>query len=283
MNISIQYIIDKWDTNFDELSHLFKKTISGNWCATRKDTMQNWAMIDPDSVSSDISDDFDKWKNRPEYHILDKIETFNQTPIQLAEAYITKLVACMNIRAAAKGKNPDECRDAVIKCLTWLTSTDFFDAPASAKYHDSAPHGLLLHTIDVINCILDLCKAAPFCDTVDPASAVLVAAVHDWCKIDKYEPYLRNVKDDKGNWTQVTSYTYKDDKIPLGHGETSAYIARQWFNLTLSEELAIVHHMQAWAATDTYHMNALTQANKVNPLNLLLAFADAVAITDYSK
>ena len=62
----------------------------------------------------------------------------------------------------------------------------------------------------------------PTFSDVDITSAVLVALVHDWCKIDFYESYMKNVKDEEtGQWNKVLAYKYSGSKLPFGHGITS--------------------------------------------------------------
>lgn len=168
--------------------------------------------------------------------------------------------------------------DAAFRCIVWLEQSDFFSAPASAHYHDAQPYGLLFHTLEVVNQIIDLCNCKAF-SKVDRDIAVFMALVHDWCKIGIYEPYNRNVKNEEtGQWEKKIAYNYKDSRWPLGHGETSAFLARKFFRLSFEEELAIVHHMGAWAAQDSYHINALSQANAMCPHCLMLQTADALAL-----
>lgn len=168
--------------------------------------------------------------------------------------------------------------EAGLRCIAWLEQSDFFTAPASAHYHDAQPHGLLFHTLEVVNQIIDLCNCNAFKGVIKHI-AIFMALVHDWCKIGIYEPYNRNVKNEEtGQWEKKIAYNYKDSRWPLGHGETSAFLARKFFRISFEEELAIVHHMGAWAAQDSYHINALSQANAMCPHCLMLQTADALAL-----
>ena len=40
-------------------------------------------------------------------------------------------------------------RPGAAELLAWLESTDFFEAPASTKYHGAYPGGLLEHSLNV--------------------------------------------------------------------------------------------------------------------------------------
>ena len=131
----------------------------------------------------------------------------------------------------AKQRNPD-CEDIQSKVfpyikyiLEWLRNGDFYTCPASTKYHDSCYAGLLTHTLNAYNQLVDLRTVYKFREVVDHQwwSAVFSILVHDWCKIGRYESYWKNVKDDKtGEWNQVSAYKYKEDSVGrLGHATQS--------------------------------------------------------------
>ena len=46
-------------------------------------------------------------------------------------------------------------RDGADKLLEFLISSDFFTAPASAKYHSAYEGGLLDHSLNVYDCLCD--------------------------------------------------------------------------------------------------------------------------------
>lgn len=166
------------------------------------------------------------------------------------------------------------------KIINWCRSTDLYTAPASTVFHESHKGGLLLHTYNVTQQILELYKLNKF-ENVELSSSLLVALVHDWCKIGLYEPFLRNVKNaDTGMWEQVESYKRKDFYIPLGHGVQSMYISNRFFKLSMEECLAIRWHMGRWNVADS-ELNELQQANEQYPLVHMLQFADCLAITRY--
>lgn len=164
--------------------------------------------------------------------------------------------------------------------LRWIRNTDFYQAPASAKYHDAFEGGLLKHSLDVAYHITDLLQLESF-STVNIASCILVALTHDLCKIGLYKPYLKNVKSEKtGQWEKERAYTYNDANIPLGHGAASLYITQKFFHLSLEEALAIRWHMGRWNMCDgevgEYHV-----AVKKYPLVYMLQFADQLSIKEY--
>lgn len=196
-----------------------------------------------------------------------------------------KLIRSVAILRAIRNNRYDEQKvnNRVDKIISWLESTDFYTAPASTRYHETFEGGLLYHTLCVVANIIAIGDSAPFANNVNIEDAVLVALVHDWCKIGKYKSYQRNVKnEDTGTWEKVTAYKYQDSvPYPLGHGVTSAYIANKFFNLKIEEFAAIEFHMGRWEAGTDYQQNDMQQANETIPLCYLLQFADQLACTKY--
>lgn len=201
------------------------------------------------------------------------------------DAYIDFYLGLLSDIITERGKQSGKNSDSIIKYVQhvqdWISNTDFFDAPASTKYHESFKHGLLKHTLRVYNEMLDLIKLPKF-ENVELQSAALVCLIHDWCKIGLYEPYSRNVKNDEtGKWEKVIAYKYCDEKnIPFGHGVSSMYMAIKTFNITEDEALAIRFHMGLWDVSD-YDKNDLTYSQQNYPIVHLLQFADQLSITTY--
>lgn len=177
--------------------------------------------------------------------------------------------------------------DAMIKanrCIKWLRSTDFFVSPASTRYHDAELGGLVKHSLRVAWILIHLASNGLFSigDNRTLCGFALVALVHDWCKINTYEKYTRNVKNDEtGQWEKVDAYRHVDRvPVPLGHGVASMWMAEKFFPLTREMALAIRWHMGHWRVPDD-EVGELQQANEQYPMVHLLQFADQLAITDY--
>lgn len=169
--------------------------------------------------------------------------------------------------------------DYAKRCIKWLRSTDFYYAPASTKYHDSEPGGLLKHTLKVVNKMLELLHL-PSYSNVDMPKAILTALVHDWCKINYYEQYFRNVKDDiTGVWSKESAYKCSGSSIPFGHGITSMYITQKFFRITMEQALAIRWHMGEYDVSES-QKHELMDANENYPMVLLLQFADRLSIVN---
>lgn len=134
------------------------------------------------------------------------------------------------------------------KLLEYLLSEhcDFFNAPASTRFHGSYAGGLVEHSLNVYDCLLDYVsrprvKEVYSMEFTDESLAI-VALLHDICKVNCYKPSKRNVKDANGKWQSVDTYEY-EDKLPYGHGEKSVYIITGFMRLTREEAFAIRYHM----------------------------------------
>lgn len=201
------------------------------------------------------------------------------------------LYSSLMSRAISRGMPQTDSDRAGIENLynyivSYLSSTDFYTTPASSKYHDVFPGGLVYHSLQVYNQILDLQKIYKFRD-VDISSAVFVSLAHDWCKVGMYEKYSKNVKNPTtGEWESVIAYRVKDDNTGrLGHGPQSVVMAMRLCNTKYSaltnDELAAIRWHSATYDVTSYDIYALNDCNKNIPLVHMLQFADQLAITNY--
>ncbi len=138
-------------------------------------------------------------------------------------------------------------REGAQALLDYLSNkSDFFTAPASARYHGSYAGGLCEHSLNVYHCLKDYLARERVTDLYgleySQESIALVALLHDVCKIGCYKPSTRNVKGEDGKWTQVPTFTY-EDPLPYGHGEKSVYVVNGFLRLTREEAMAIRWHM----------------------------------------
>ena len=226
-----------------------------------------------------VRHDFGKFKTvRPEWSVIGHTKQIGETDII---SYVCLLSGSYLLSEYKNGNNPDDSVRYINACIDWLNSTDFFTAPASTRFHNAYPSGLLEHTLHVIENIESLIKLDKF-RSVHIEDAVLSACVHDWCKIGRYEQYMKNVKDDNtGVWHKEPAYRYKKDGlISLGHGVSSMFLASRFFRLTLHQSYAIRWHMGEYNVADN-EMNELHWANENVPMVQLLQFADRLSITKY--
>ena len=227
--------------------------------------------------------EFPKFKLRPEYAVFRGITDVSSN----YEAYTTLLFGCAMIRFWSnnlqnnKSADPDSCLSRFQAIDKWLRSTDFFAAPASTIYHEAYAGGLVEHTLKVVANIQEFKNISKF-RHVKYEDAVLVALVHDWCKIGLYQSFKKNVKDESGNWVQVDAYKRADSDclLPFGHGVQSMYTAMSMFKLSTSECLAIRWHMGMFNVASN-EINDYETAAENHPLVLMLQFADHLSCSKF--
>jgi len=168
-------------------------------------------------------------------------------------------------------------REGADKLLEYLISSDFFAAPASARFHSSYEGGLCEHSLNVYDCLMSYLSAERTKSIIgtnySDESITIVSLLHDLCKIGVYKKGFRNVKDEKGAWQRVDTFEY-DDKLPYGHGEKSVYIISGYMRLTREEAFAIRYHMGYSSTEDPRNVSA---AFEMFPLAFALSTADSEA------
>lgn len=138
-------------------------------------------------------------------------------------------------------------REGADKLLAYMCSDqcDFFTAPASTRFHGSYSGGLLDHSLNVYDCLVDYLSRdrtkSTYNMNYNDETIAIVALLHDICKTNVYKESTRNQKIN-GEWKQVPYYEF-DDQLPYGHGEKSVYIITGFMKLTREEAFAIRYHM----------------------------------------
>lgn len=159
-------------------------------------------------------------------------------------------------------------RSGIDKLIEYLEETDFFTAPASTKYHLSKEGGLLEHSLNVYD---ELINEYGVSDNI--GSLIIVALLHDVCKANYYTLSEKNVNKN-GKWVKEPYYTI-DDQFPVGHGEKSVMIIQKYIELTEEEITAIRWHMGGFEPKESY--SSLNKAFSKYPLALYLHIADLKA------
>lgn len=203
----------------------------------------------------------------------------NQTPV--IDMYESLLAGAISLRA--KDAEFSKIKPTIVAMIEWLRRGDFYTAPASTKYHESYPGGLLEHSLNVYTYMIELLKLGCF-SKINMGSATLVALTHDWCKIGKYESYIKNVKED-GVWVERSAYKCKEDTLGLGHGPQSLIMVTQFCcnnatKLTFDEMAAIRWHMYTYDVT-SYDIRDLNDCSNNIPLVKCLQFADQLATANF--
>ncbi|MBQ7902028.1 MAG: hydrolase [Clostridia bacterium] len=167
-------------------------------------------------------------------------------------------------------------RDGSDRLLDYICQSDFFQAPASARYHSAYDGGLAQHSINVYHCLSDYMSRERVRSTYglncSDETIAVVSLLHDLCKIGCYKAGVRNVKEN-GVWKQVPTYNF-DDPMPYGHGEKSVYIINGYMRLSREEAFAIRYHMGFSGIEDK---GTVGKAFAMFPLAFALSTADMEA------
>lgn len=137
-------------------------------------------------------------------------------------------------------------REGADKLLEFLQKSDFFTAPASTRFHGAHEGGLVEHSLNVYDCLVDILARPRMKELYgieySDESIAIAALLHDLCKVNFYKTSYRNVKDETGKWVSAPYYTI-EDSLPYGHGEKSVYMISAYMRLTRDEAFAIRYHM----------------------------------------
>ena len=185
-------------------------------------------------------------------------------------------------------------RDGADEMLNWLEKSDFFEAPASAKYHLNETGGLCLHSLNVHRRLKEFLEheyrsgECPYSDE----TVAIVALLHDICKVNFYRLGWKNQKtydpekigtalprdvkhDNAGSFIWETVPVYEvDEQLIYGHGEKSVFIIMNYMKLSVEEAQAIRYHMGAWNPEEARNFG---DACVRNPLVFFLHMADSAA------
>lgn len=184
-------------------------------------------------------------------------------------------------------------RDGIEKLIDYLEhKSDFFEAPASTRYHGSFKGGLCDHSLTVYKLLVEQAKMyEKFTGIhIDEESMKIVALLHDVSKVNTYEETAINKKvyspdgskhDELGNFDWVSSKAYKtidsDDRfIFVNHEMGSEFIVRQFIPLRIAESVAIASH-HGGMGHDSIPTDAVTPNYIKYPIALLLHSADLIA------
>ncbi|MCQ2458714.1 MAG: HD domain-containing protein [Clostridia bacterium] len=157
--------------------------------------------------------------------------------------------------------------------LNWLSAVDFFEAPASTKFHGAYKGGLCQHSLDVYDYALKLRALTEA--SVDDESLAIAALFHDVCKCKLYKTEYRNQKIN-GEWQQVPVYVINESLHFGGHGSKSVYQVQYFMRLEKDEAVAINCHM-GFADASPSVVRDVSNAFQDFPLAWIIHAADEAA------
>ena len=169
-------------------------------------------------------------------------------------------------------------RDGSDELLEWLSKSDFFVAPASTRFHGNHEGGLLLHSLNVYDCLKRNVERAELQDTYSPETIAVSALLHDVCKVNFYKKGFRNAKDEEtGQWYKKEVYEI-EEKFPCGdHADKSIILIQNFMRLEPEEILAIRAHMGGWDNAAKGGSSFVSKIFERSKLAVLLHFADMEA------
>lgn len=179
-------------------------------------------------------------------------------------------------------------RTGMDKVIEYIRRTDFYNAPASAKYHSNYETGLLDHSLMVYNLAEALFEKMKMIDpelavSIPEESIIVSSLLHDVCKICFYRKTIKWKKNEHNDWMQYDGYEI-EDSFPIGHGEKSVImLLKLGLDLNPCEMLAIRYHMGFWGESNTEFKIAMKSAIKMCPLVVLLQQADCAATMMFEK
>lgn len=162
-------------------------------------------------------------------------------------------------------------REGIENLIDFIEKSDFYKAPSSTRFHGSYEGGLLEHSLSVYKILKEKVKNIPIELEIKDDTLIIIALLHDICKVNFYKVDYRNAKNSFGEWEKVPYYTI-EDTIPYGHGEKSVMMISEYIKLSVEEKYCIRWHMGFSEPKELY--TTLGLAFKKYPLALLLHEAD---------
>jgi len=121
--------------------------------------------------------------------------------------------------------------------IKWLEESDFFEAPASTKYHGAFDGGLVEHSWNVFKLLKE--KNQRYNLGLSEETIIICGLLHDVTKISFYKKYWRYSKLNN----ELEFYYKVEDSFPIGHSEKSIIILQKFIKLTPEEIVMIRWHM----------------------------------------
>ena len=171
-------------------------------------------------------------------------------------------------------------RPGMDKVIEYIRRTDFYNAPASAKYHSNYETGLLDHSLMVYNLAEAFFEKMKMIDpelavSIPEESIIISALLHDVCKICFYRKTIKWKKNEHNDWMQYDGYEIGEKSLIM--------LLKLGLDINPCEMLAIRYHMGFWGESNTEFKIAMKSAIKMCPLVVLLQQADCAATMMFEK
>lgn len=180
-----------------------------------------------------------------------------------------------------KGLLLETKREGVEKLIEYLEKeTDMKTAPASTKFHLNVLGGLTQHSLNVLKYTTLVNNQLSL--NIPEDSIVLTSLLHDVCKVNYYImgwEWDKEIKEKENRWQKKDVWKV-EDKLPLGHGEKSIFIAVRYIPLTDDEATSIRWHMGFSDAGVHFNYPSgfpFRETLNKNPLAKALAIGDQLA------
>lgn len=174
--------------------------------------------------------------------------------------------------------------------VEFLLNSDFFEAPASSKYHCNFKGGLCQHSLNVYKNLKALTSVyTPGAYTDE--TLIIISLFHDLSKTNFYTTYTKKFKnysikgkftDEKGkyDWDEEEYYSVKDAKDRLlarDHEVNSCFLLQKYIPLTDEEAIAIMNHHGGWGL-DAMKAGEVSAIYEKYTLAILLHMADLASV-----
>ncbi len=171
-----------------------------------------------------------------------------------------------------------------------LESSDFFEAPASARYHNSFIGGLVEHSLNVYHNLKNLVEMKGLTQYFDEDTIIICSLLHDMAKMNYYEVTIKNEKvysedgsrtDELGRFDWVSKPGFRirnlEERFVYGnHEETSQFMVSRYIPLSVEESVAILNH-HGGMGFDSIPVGTISDKYNRYPLASLLHMADFLA------
>ncbi len=160
-------------------------------------------------------------------------------------------------------------REGKENLLNYLNENGYFTAPASAQHHLSRESGLLEHSVNVADLMLDMADMLNCFEEEMTESIIIAGLLHDIGKAGYYykSNYVENILK-SGKRSESRPYEVNKELLNIPHEVSSIHILGKFIRLTEEETFAILYHNGLYTGVG-YGLKG-----NERPLQMILHFAD---------